>query len=132
MAAPGTGMKNIYREYIDCLNKRDWASLGNFVDDRAMHNDRLLGVAGYRAMLENDVREIPDLYFKIELLVADDNIIGSRLRFDVTPIGMFLGLPVNGRQISFTENVFYRFAGEKIVHVWSTIDKHAIEMQMAQ
>ncbi|HEY8916070.1 MAG TPA: ester cyclase [Chitinophaga sp.] len=41
-----------------------------------------------------------------------------------------MGLPVNGRNIVFTENVFYRFQDRKIKEVWSVIDKAAIEAQL--
>jgi predicted ester cyclase len=38
---------------------------------------------------------------------------------------------VNGRRLSFTENVIYEFRGGKSVEVWSVIDKAAIESQLA-
>ena len=88
-----------------------------------------MGLAGYRAMLERDFREIPDLYFNIELLIADPPFVASRLRFDCRPKGEFLGLSVNGKRISFAENVFYEFRGTRIRQVWSVIDKAAIEAQ---
>lgn len=43
---------------------------------------------------------------------------------------MFLGLAVNGKRVSFTENVFYQFRDGKIAQVWSVIDKAAIEAQL--
>ncbi len=49
------------------------------------------------------------------------------MRFDCTPTGNFLGLDVDGRKVSFTENVFYRFGSRKIEEVWSVVDKAAIE-----
>jgi predicted ester cyclase len=39
---------------------------------------------------------------------------------------------VNGRTVSFTENVFYTFSHEKIVSVWSILDKMAIEAQLTK
>ena len=119
-----------YRDYIGCLNRRDWDNLGRFVDDEACHNGRRFGLAGYRRMLEKDVREIPDLLFGIELLIADPPYVASRLAFVCTPTGQFLGLNVNGKTLSFTENVFYEFRGDKIWQVWSVIDKAAIEAQL--
>jgi predicted ester cyclase len=120
----------LYRDYIACLNAQDWPRLGQFVHDEASHNGRRFGLAGYREMLERDFREIPDLQFTIQLLVADPPHVASRLGFDCTPKGQFLGLPVNGRRVSFTENVFYEFRDGKIVAVWSVIDKAAIEAQI--
>ena len=119
-----------YRAYIACLNRQDWANLGEFVADAARHNGRPFGLEGYRAMLERDFEEIPDLEFNIELLVCEPPHVAARLRFDCRPKGVFLGLPVNGRRVVFAENVFYRFEGEKIAEVWSVIDKAAIEAQL--
>ena len=127
-----TGLSTIYRNYIACLNARDWPRLGQFVHDEVAHNGRGLGLSGYREMLEKDVRDIPDLRFDVQLLVSDPPCIASRLAFDCTPKGKFLGLNVDGRRISFAENVFYEFRTGKIWRVWSVIDKTAIEAQLGQ
>jgi len=129
-AVTETDLRHRYRDYIACLNARDWTKLTDFVHDDVSYNGRRIGSAGYREMLERDVREIPDLRFAIQMLVADPPCIASRLSFDCTPKGTFLGLPVNGRRISFAENVFYGFRSEKIEQVWSIIDKAAIEAQL--
>jgi predicted ester cyclase len=123
-------LSNVYRDYIACLNQQDWLQLGQFVDDNVRHNDRRLGLSGYRKMLENDFYEIPDLYFNIQLLISEASYIASRLVFDCSPVGKFLGLDINGKRISFTENVFYEFREEKIINVWSVIDKAAIATQL--
>ena len=123
-------LPDIYRAYISCLNRRDWPALGQFVHDEVAHNARPLGLKGYRAMLEQDVREIPDLQFHIKMLISDPPHIAARLKFDCTPVGTFLGLAINGRRVSFCENVFYEFHDGKIRRVWSVIDKAAIEAQL--
>jgi predicted ester cyclase len=123
-------LSQCYRDYIACLNGRDWDNLKQFVADDARHNGRPFGLAGYRAMLERDFEEIPDLRFNIELMVCDPPHVASRLRFDCSPKGLFLGLAVNGRRVTFAENVFYRFRSGKIEEVWSVIDKAAIEAQL--
>lgn len=125
-----TDLANVYRGYIACLNNQDWLNLGEFVHHDAYYNGRRIGLSGYREMLERDFREIPDLHFNIHLLISDPPCIASRLSFACTPKGMFLGLPVNGKRVSFTENVFYQFQSEKIEQVWSVIDKAAIEAQL--
>jgi predicted ester cyclase len=123
-------LSDLYRDYIACLNKQDWPRLGQFVHDEVIHNGRRAGLSGYREMLEKDFDEIPDLYFNIQLLVSDPPHIASRLGFDCTPKGKFLDLHVNGRRVSFTENVIYEFRDGKIAQVWSVIDKAAIEAQI--
>lgn len=123
-------LPDIYRDYIACLNRQDWPNLERFVHDEVYYNGQRIGISGYRKMLERDFCEIPDLYFDIQLLISDPPYIASRLCFNCTPKGKFLGLYVNGNKVSFTENVFYGFQGEKIEQVWSVIDKSAIEAQL--
>lgn len=123
-------LATVYKGYIACLNQQNWAELGKFVAEDAHYNDQRMGLSGYRQMLENDFAHIPDLYFNIELLIADTDHVASRLGFDCTPTGIFLGLPVNGKKVRFCENVFYRFHDGKIQSVWSVIDKAAIEAQL--
>ncbi|WP_186205849.1 ester cyclase [Burkholderia gladioli] len=123
-------LSETYRAYIACLNQQDWSRLGMFVGDEVIHNDQRIGLSGYREMLERDFREIPDLHFEIQLLVCEPPRIASRLHFDCSPIGTFLGLSVNGKRVAFTENVFYEFHDGRIRQVWSIIDKAAIERQL--
>ncbi|MGG7578501.1 ester cyclase [Rhizobium sp. YTUHZ045] len=126
-----TELADLYRGYIACLNRQDWPDLGKFVDEDAVHNGRRLGLAGYVAMLERDFDDIPDLFFNVRMLVIDPPYVACRLGFDCSPKGKFLGLDVNGKCLSFSENVIYEFRGGKIVEVWSVIDKAAIEAQLA-
>ena len=126
----GIDLSDVYRGYIGCLNRQDWSKLDQFVHDEVSRNGQQIGVSGYRAMLERDFSEIPDLCFNIQLLVCDPPHVASRLKFDCTPKGRFLGLAINGRTVSFTENVFYEFRDERIWQVWSVIDKAAIEAQL--
>jgi predicted ester cyclase len=123
-------LATVYRSYIDCLNRQDWRRLGEFVEETVEYNGRGVGLAGYRAMLEGNYAEIPDLRFHLELLTVEPPRVAARLLFDCTPTAEFLGLPVDGKRVSFAENVFYEFEGEKIRRVWSIVDKGAIEAQI--
>ena len=123
-------LTDFYRDYIACLNDQDWTHLAQFVAHDVVHNGRQLGLSGYRAMLEKDFEDIPDLRFNIELMTCDPPSIAARLSFDCTPKGEFLGLAVNGKRVAFSENVFYELLDRKIAQVWSVIDKAAIEAQL--
>jgi predicted ester cyclase len=123
-------LSDIYRDYIACLNKQDWPNLGQFVHEEVHYNGERIGLSGYREMLEQDFRAIPDLYFNILLLISEPPHIASRLGFDCTPQGILFGLSVNGKRISFTENVFYEFRDRHIDKVWSIIDKAGIASQL--
>ena len=125
-----SALSDVYRAYVACLNKQDWPNLGQFVGDDVYYNGKRVGLSGYREMLEKDFEAIPDLSFNIQILISEQSCIASRLAFNCTPKGELFGLPVNGRRVSFSENVFYEFQGAQIVKVWSVIDKAAIETQL--
>lgn len=125
-----TDLDSRYRNYIDCLNRQAWDELGRWVAADVHYNGQQVRLSGYRLMLERDYRLIPDLQFNIRLLVCDASTVAARLAFDCSPEGEFLGVPVNGQRVSFDENVFYQFDQGRIAHVWSVIDKAAVEAQV--
>ncbi len=127
---PDNDLASTYHRYIDCLNDRHLDRLGEFVDEDVEYNGSRIGLAGYRAMLEGNYRDIPDLRFSVQLIVAGATTIGARLNFDCTPTSSFLGLDIDGRRVSFSENVFYEYVGGRIRYVWSVLDKGAIEAQL--
>src|SRR6478609_7734477 len=51
-----TDLSGIYRNYIACLNAQDWPKLGEFVGEDVHYNGRHVGLAGYRAMLQENFR----------------------------------------------------------------------------
>jgi predicted ester cyclase len=122
----------VYRDYIACLNRQNWTALDQFVHPDVHYNGVRIGLSGYRQMLEGDFLAIPDLHFDIDFLISEPPRVGSRLRFDCTPKGLLFGMPVNGKRVSFTENVFYEFRDGRIEEVWSVIDKAAIASQLQQ
>lgn len=119
-----------YLAYIDCLNKRDWDGLRDFVAGDVIYNGEGVGFDAYRDMLVTNCKDIPGLEFEIGMVLADGSDVASRLLFDCTPENYFMGLPVNGRRVKFSENVFYRFNNDRIIEVWSVIDKAKIEEQL--
>jgi predicted ester cyclase len=121
---------DIYRDYIACLNRQDWPNLARFVHEEVHYNGERIGLSGYREMLEGDFRAIPDLSFNIDLVICEPPRVASRLSFDCRPKATLFGLHVDGKRVSFTENVFYEFRDERIEKVWSVIDKAAIESQL--
>ncbi len=128
--SPAHAATSMYERYIACLNARNWGKLGDYVADDVIHNGRALGLDGYQTMLEQNYRDIPDLNFKIDQIVTNESQVASRLRFDCTPVDIFLGVPVNGRRVVFHEHVFYTLREGKIAEVLSVIDKAAIEAQL--
>jgi predicted ester cyclase len=128
-SSPQRPAVEVYRRYIACLNARALEALGEFVADDVTRNGQRLGLEGYRAMLEGNYRDIPDLRFRADWIAAEETRLACRLGFDCSPIGEFLGVKVNGKRIVFHEHALYTLRDGKISEVWSIIDKAEIEAQ---
>ena len=56
--------------------------------------------------------------------------MACRLDFRCTPQHTFLAIQPTGAPVAFAEHVFYRFEAQRIVQVWSLIDKGTVRDQM--
>jgi predicted ester cyclase len=123
-------LEEIYRRYIAVLNDRRFEDLDDFVHPRLTYNGESWTREEYRSLLVDSARSIPDLHYDIALLVVGPDHIACRLWFACRPQGDFLGVPVDGRHVSFAEHVFYRLRAGMIEDVWSLIDTDAIRRQL--
>lgn len=123
-------LRELYTAYIGCLNNRDWAELALYVDQDVCRNGQYLGLDGYRDMLLNDCRLIPDLQFDVKMLIVDCPYLFSRIQFDCSPLDGFMGLSFGGVRVSFFEHVVYQFRNGRIFDVRSILDKSAVESQL--
>ena len=109
-------LSDIYRDYIACLNRQDWPKLGQFVDDRV--NSTTAGRSACRVIARcwsGILMKSRTSTSTSQLLIADAPYVASRLAFDCSPKGAFLGLDVNGKRVSF--------AGERVLRVPGAKDR---------
>ena len=124
-------LRRHYLAYLDTLNERRFDDLVEYVADGLTYNDRPMTLQDYRDLLEGDVAAIPDLRFDVGILVVSDDRVACRIDFDCTPVTPFLGFDPPGHSLRFSEHVFYRFSGHRIVEVHSLIDREAIRDQLS-
>ncbi|MBT1702613.1 ester cyclase [Chryseosolibacter indicus] len=125
-----SNLTQFYQNYISCLNNRRLQDLDLFVNEDLTYNKKAMHLKDYQNLLAQNFKDIPDLYFEIGLLVANEDTIACRLNFNCTPAGEFMGVVVNGRRVSFSEHVFYKLVNGKISEVLSLIDREAIRDQI--
>ena len=124
--------KQFYSQYIECLDNRRLSELHCFIADDITYNSKPLTLDDFPQMLAEDVEQIPDLYYKIEAFEAGTDWIIAKLRFDCTPKGVFKGVPVNGKKVSFHEDVTYELEDGKIKRMCSNIDTAASRRRYLQ
>jgi predicted ester cyclase len=119
MAPRSPNLRKIYKDYINCLNDKDYDKLPSFLAEDVEHNGKHLGSAGYVQLIKDSYAKYPWLHYNVALLAVDetDQIVSARLilRGD------------NYRQ-SFEphdverEHVWYHFVDGKIRRVLSMLD----------
>ncbi len=129
---PDAALADQYRAYIAALNERPVGALEPFVHEAVVYNGERKSRAEYRALIEASIAAAPDLQFKIGLLIVEGDTVSAKLDFDCMPRGDFIGLQADGRRVSFSEHVFYRFSDGKIAEVWSLIDRWAVAEQLGR
>jgi predicted ester cyclase len=113
-------IKSRYRLYIDCINDGTMETeMPKHCHLQVIHNDLLYTLAQYKDMIQSSKDAIPDLSFHIDTLISDvsSQKLAVRLLFTGTPKQNTAGVEPNGRQVSFSEHVFYQLEQGKIRQV---------------
>ena len=123
-------LERTYRQYLAHLDERRFDALDAFVHDHVTYNGQPMTRQQYADHIAASTDAAPDLLFTAELLLAQGDLVASRLAFDCTPVATFLGHPPTGERVRFAEHVLYRFEDGRIRQVWSLLDLTAVADQM--
>lgn len=124
-AQPADRLKEtIRRLYEDCLNKRNYSLIDEFFSDdyRGIRGES--GAAGFAATTQSIIDAFPDIQWKVEDLVAEDDKVVIRWATCGTHKGTFRGLfPATQKQINDHAIVIYQFKNSKIIKAWMEMDR---------
>jgi steroid delta-isomerase-like uncharacterized protein len=68
----------------------------------------------------------PDIKFSIEDIVAEEDMVALRIRWQGTHRGIFMGVPPSGKNIDVTNAIFVKIAKGKWVEFWNVTDASLI------
>lgn len=72
----------------------------------------------------------PDLHYKVDLQVAQDDLIATRFTATGTHLGEFQGLAPTGRKVTYTGIDMNRIANGRIVEAWVNYDALGLLQQL--
>ena len=107
--------KEIFRRFIELLNKRRLGELDEVVNPQRYHEQCVGYAPGWMNLREakDNLRKIyqaiPDLHARIESMVAEGNTVTARVTITGTQNGSLFGLPPTGR--------FYQINGFDMVEI---------------
>jgi predicted ester cyclase len=125
--------KELYRQFIDrILNGRDLSAVPQyvapeFVDHRYPNQD---GIAGTQKFLGYVHQAFPDVHFKAEDIIAENDRVVVRFSIVGTHKGEFQGIKPTGRQVRWSGINIARFANGKIVELWGEADMLSLMRQL--
>lgn len=114
------------RFYEEVWNKHNLAALEEFMATDLIDHDPWLGQApgreGMKQQLALLLAAFPDLQFTVDLIIAEGDMVASRLTVSATHTGEFIGIPPTGTQGTITGSEIFRIAGGKVVERWGNFD----------
>lgn len=129
-------LKRRYEAYIDAINERTMTqALPAHCQNIVTHNGKPLPLSEYQQLMEGAQAAIPDIEFSIAgtLVDSDKQMLAAKLDFRGKPTGEFAGVTPSGgggKEVWFSEIVFYWFQHGKIVQVVSLVDLESYRKQV--
>lgn len=94
--------KALVRELIDTWNRGDLAGMTRFWSPDMVHHGRdgePLPGAGVAAEMGRFMTAFPDLRLTVHAMVAEGDLVATRLTVEATHKGEYLGVPATGRAV---------------------------------
>lgn len=122
------------RFYEEVVNQRkfyliDELASADFVD----HNPdpgQEKGLEGMKAMFRGFIEAFPDMYFRIDHMIAEGDRVGVRCTVTATHMGAFNGIPATGRKITVQGFDWTRYKNGKAVERWGVFDMAGMLQQL--
>ena len=122
----------VRRFYREAIGERDSSACERLLSVDFVHNDEPRGRAGQRQAVDYFLAAMPDLEHRIELLVAEEDLVAAHQRWRGTHGGEFLGVAATGRQVEFTSTAILRIRDGLIAQAWDEMDAAAILRQLSE
>jgi steroid delta-isomerase-like uncharacterized protein len=104
-----------------------------FADDFVEHNPapgQGAGRDGVRQRVRTLRAAFPDVRFVLDEVIAENDIVAVRYRWEGTHGGPFLGMEATGRRVAVRGMDFYRFKNGRIAEHWDNMDELAMLTQL--
>lgn len=133
---PSIDLRQFYADYIACINSGRMAEeLHQFCKPSGVvWNGTHMTVQQYGDMIQSSLDAISGLFFDIHTLAVDESRqqLAARIEFTGTPVKPYAGGVPNGRQVEFSEHVFYWLEQGRISHVLSIVDWEEYRSQLGR
>jgi steroid delta-isomerase-like uncharacterized protein len=133
-STPTVQNKVVVQAWLEAWNTHDLDAAELLLDESFIRHDAnvpdVVGRRAQRQFIAAVVAAFPDLHFDAELLVAEGDIVMSRVRGRGTQRGEFMGVPPAGRFVDFETVETYRLSDCMIAEQWVLMDALGLFQQL--
>lgn len=88
------------------------------------------GLAGLKDYYRHAWAVLGNLLVTVEDIAASGNTVACRYKLSAVHLGTFLGIPATNRQFNVDGMTFLRFANERCIERWQSMDKLSLLRQL--
>jgi C-1 hydroxylase len=127
-----TDNKAVVRDLINAWNDGDINALMAFWSTSMVHHGRggTVSADETAAEMRRFLDAFPDLRMELHSVVAEGELVATRMTMNATHTGSYLGLPPTGREVSCTLMGQLRIVDGEVVEHWGVADALAILVQI--
>ena len=118
----------------DVLNNADLPGIGDYAApdfvDHAAPPGFPAGMEGAKTFFTMLRAALPDFHYTIDDTIAEGDTVVLRTTGHGTMTGAFLGMPATGKHADWPEIHITRFANDKAVEHWASIDQMGMLQQL--
>lgn len=124
--------KAVVRKLIDAWNDGDINALMTFWSPTMVHHGRSGTVSAddTAAEMRRFLEAFPDLRMELHSVVAEGDLVATRMTMHATHTGSYMGLPPTGRTVSCTLMGQLLMADGAVIDHWGVADALAILVQI--
>jgi steroid delta-isomerase-like uncharacterized protein len=119
----------VRRFYAEVINGRDVDACERLLGEDFTHNGESRGIEGQKQAVRMFLDGFSDLENRIEVILAEDDLVAAHQSWTGTHDGEFLGVPASGKRVSFVSTAVLRIRDGRIVEA---IDVVGIAELMSQ
>ena len=91
-------------------------------DDAIIHSDKADSNQQFKNQSKEFMTAFPDMKKEVEVVVAENDVVGVLWKFNGTQRGEYLGIPATGKPVTFRLAEFMKFSNGKITEYWPVPD----------
>jgi steroid delta-isomerase-like uncharacterized protein len=126
--------RTVVTRWNDAFMRGDFDELATLIHDDFVDHSPYPGMGTDKAAFLEKARvskaATPDVVYRLVDQVAEGDRIVDRFEVTATPVGDLLGIPANGKTVTFTLVDFLRIKDGKVIENWFLADAAALMAQL--